>query len=265
MTHLQASVANPASLYVANAQFNLLWPSYSLPWNNFYSKPDPNPYYLSNELSNIEYRELSSPRVFDANAQAVGVASFPVNVATVIPVFGSTSAGQSTKSFQGVSYDISTKQSAPKYFYNYNGQLQNGSAIVPANASAWIVLGLNLSVPPTFSTTISTLYQSAGGATGCAGIPCTVGPNCLSGISGFINVAGAQINLNNPIPYLNSTTGCSFNQNVTQYYTILGSRLYLIVKATNATQAPANSLIYHINVTTVESTTATPYISSLFI
>jgi hypothetical protein len=48
-------------------QLNYLWPQYSLPWNNFIGRVQPNPYYLANQLRNITIRAIESPLIFDSH------------------------------------------------------------------------------------------------------------------------------------------------------------------------------------------------------
>lgn len=269
MTSLQASIANPIALSSAIANYNYLWPSYSLPWNNFFRKISPTPYYVANEISNIEYRELKSPLNFDANPQgyAFTPTSTTPDLGCILPTDGSTTVlANASKTFQGTSYDLKSQKAGLTYQYYYTGQivsLTNFTNVTqpttPPSTISWILLGLNLAVPPTFAVSIQTKYV-ASTINGCSGAPCQLGNSCRVALTGKITAiydnspVTYEEEIIKPTPYLNGSVGCSIASS-NSHYTIVGNRLYVLVNFTQQ-QQPINApdgLIYAITVRTVES------------
>lgn len=270
MTSIQASIANPIALSSAIANYNYLWPSYSLPWNNFFRKVSPTPYYVANEISNIEYRELKSPLIFDANPQAYAfnptTLPSPLDLGCILPTDGSTVLlASASKTFQGTSYDIKSRKAGLTYEYSYAGTIVsttnfNIPAQNPQASVNWVLLGLNLAVPPTFAVSIQTKY-AANTTNGCTGAPCTLGTTCAVALKGqidlFNNNAPIPITtayIFQPTPYLNSSVGCSLvTTPQVAHYTIVGNRLYLLVPLSNAFTTIPDTISYAVTVRTVES------------
>lgn len=243
--------ATPLAAYVANAQFNTLYPYNLLPWNTAPTTIQKNPYYLANELTNIEARQLKTPLIFDPNAQLVALNSpvIPTDLTPYFPISGSKDVfSQSSKTFQGTVYDSSTQTTGVKYQYSFNGVLANTSNFGASTIANWALIGLDFNVKPTIASTISVQYTPST-ALGCAGAPCILGKTCVVSLSGSISYGTQTAAITQPIPYLNSTTGCT--PTGSSFFTISGNRLYVLVQFAGNSQA-SNSATYNITVDVIE-------------
>ena len=246
--------ANPLAAYVANAQFNTLYPYNLLPWNTAPTRIQSNPYYLANELTNIEARQFKTPLIFDPNAQAVALNSpvIPTDLTPFFPTSGSLNVfSHSSKIFQGTVYDSSTQTTGNKYQYMYTGVLSNTTNFGATGTANWAMIGLDLKTPPTISSNISVQYTT-GTKNGCDGAPCTLGNTCYVSISGTVTYGTQTGAITQPIPYLNSTTGCP--PAGSSYFTINGKRIYILLKF-SANSPASNTLSYNITIDVIERLT----------
>lgn len=211
MVHLKNT---PVNAYALSTNYNYLWPSYSLPWNNFFRPLQSNPYYLQNELNNIEYREVTSPLTFKSNTQIDFADDLSPKSIALVSGFNGCDTNISTKVFVGPWFDVKTKINGVQYTYQYDGRFQytiddNGSL------DSGLVIGLNLAVPPTFA------YSNS--VTGCP-IDSTCSPFIVNSIYVTITIGDTTVTLANFKPaYDDVDDGNRF--------IILGNRIYLLLEA----------------------------------
>lgn len=99
--------------YVALSQFNYIYPFGSLPSNLFFRKPNPNPYWLSNELKNMKVASSKKPTVVDIDMTVDQSGDDTISITGNTKLFSS-----STKSLVGPYIDV-TRSSGAKMQYNY--------------------------------------------------------------------------------------------------------------------------------------------------
>lgn len=232
---------------VAAAQYNYLWPQYSLPWNNFFGRIRPNPFYLSNTLRNLAVREVQSPLTYDSNANATYV-----NGLTTVPTWSNFQRRTSkpivesaTKVFIGRYFDTSIQLNGLEYQYNMTG------THVPIPMQEWTAAGmlvLSINLANQSLTENLPVYVDTAVCDPCKGIVqtsslnrCQVGSsqNFFTTLTGVVTLNGVAVPLVNPLPYTDACHTCPtyFEGGSNSVYAILGNKLYLGVRIPAPTAA----------------------------
>ena len=137
-------------------QINYLWPQYSLPWNNFFGRIQPNPYYLQNQLRNITIGQIQSPISFRSRpvvATADGASVSGLTIPNWNEIDASRSVEQNSsasKVFVGPYVDISKDISGLEYQYDYTGNSLIRRA-ADTGKFVYLVLNLNNNDPATIN------------------------------------------------------------------------------------------------------------------
>lgn len=126
---------------------NYFYPNYVLPWNNFYTKVDANPWYLSNEQRNQTAREVKSPLVFDSNPSIIiqSTHEYPEpnwKHSLQLSPSGEIVFSRSEKVFAGKHVAAGAGVSF-KYLYQYMGEftcLEDHTR----DSEQWVIIQLNL-------------------------------------------------------------------------------------------------------------------------
>ena len=100
--------------YVALSQFNYIYPFGSLPSNLFFRKPNPNPYWLSNDLKNMKVASSKKPTTVDIDMTVDQSAGDTISLTGNTKLFSS-----STKSLVGPYIDVICSSGA-KMQYSYS-------------------------------------------------------------------------------------------------------------------------------------------------
>jgi len=267
-----ASIYNSA-LVLGDLQLNYLWPQYSLPWNNFNTRVQPNPFYLQNQLRNIAIAEVSSPHIFKSNpivdsADGVLQSGIPVpSWAEIIAAHSLEQTSTAQKVFVGPYVDISKNISGLEYQYDYAGKLIHTS---PNGLGNFVYLVLNLDNRNPSTVNFPAYVQPIPGTPVSA---CAVGDAVynFSTLTGSITAAsvnscasGTTICLDDALPIGTCAAACTYTAATTAFYYINGNRLYIAasnnINPTKCTGCSDVSLqTYHIKyavtVRVVETTT----------
>lgn len=237
--------------YVALSELNYIYPFNVLPSNNFFRRIRPNPYYLANELRNIEidlerkptkYQSSPSADVQDDVDHPKWSLSLGSNKATVI-------GDDSQKSLVGPYFDTVNNQAGVQYNYRFQAKLKMVCP-VEMREDRYVILGFNLlnkPVPSAFTNNMIK-YTKIGCSVPDAKCPCLPKEEVLNPcetiashpqgkftpvIEGQIRFFGKKreetfsVNLAGAVPHLECPE-CKPKEDV--YYVILGKRLYLAVR-----------------------------------
>lgn len=123
------SAFGTSALVIRDLQLNYLWPQYSLPWNNFFGRVQPNPFYLQNQLRNITIREVHSPLTFRslpviATGDGLGRDDLSVpNWVEIDPFHSTVQNSTAVKVFVGPYVDIRKDITGLEYQYDYTGNV----------------------------------------------------------------------------------------------------------------------------------------------
>ena len=217
------SAIGTTPLVVRELQLNYLWPQYSLPWNNFFGRVQPNPFYLQNQLRNITIREVQSPLSFTSRPVVDSGNGYIYSTITVpkwseINSFTSTEQTSSAlKVFVGPYVDVAKDIAGLEYQYDYTGQLIWTS---PSAVGNYVYLALNLNKLNPATINFPAYVQPANLMSTSADT-CFVGKDAgnYSTLSGFINIntngSGCtnsntiQLCLDNAVPFGPCSTSCS--------------------------------------------------------
>lgn len=221
--------------YVALSQVNNIYPSYTLPSNNFYDGVKKNPYYLANDLRNVEISTSLSPKHFHAKPTATFVppseldwsnASFDTSV--------TLSSDASKQILQGTTY-----------LYKWDSSLQ----LVPAAPSTqgYLLIGLNLDAAPydfvknvlkyTNNSVVESHCESSPVETSSPN-PCDPGNPYVPGLDGTITMMNGKtskvISVKHAVPLVPGQISCHHNgdddEDSPVQFAILGNRLYFAVE-----------------------------------
>lgn len=262
--------------YVALSELNYIYPWGTLPSNNFYRRIRPNPYYLANELRNIEIDLERKPTAYKALPSVGAQYTELPDWKAIGPNAATSILDNSQKILVGPYFDTVNNQAGVQYNYKMQGKL---SMICPVEIKdGFVLLALNLlnkPVPSTFTNNLVKYVKIGYPPAPNATCPCVPDPDVLNpcntissdpqgsftpAISGQVALFGnpndpsqqAIIDLQGAVPYLDCPT-CGLDNNV--YYAVLGKRLYLALnlKAINVEGFDEiQSAIYDINVSIVE-------------
>lgn len=222
---------------------NYVFPQYALPWNNFYTRIDEEPFYLRNDQRNQNARIARSPLVIDAKPELVLdlVPGLPDWTKTISPDgIGYLSTGTVLDSiarkifFGKLAFNGCL---GVDYQYTYDGRLA-GVNTTPCGDSTWIIFQLNLSQKPTGST-LAVVSVSGTGTTK------------YSTLIGSIVVGSTVIPIINPTPLgLDNTIPLPPGSNTV--YGLYGNRIFIGVLASNLPDQILN-VSYSFNFRVVES------------
>lgn len=139
------SAIGTTPLVVRELQLNYLWPQYSLPWNNFYGRVQPNPFYLQNQLRNITIREVQSPVNFRSmpivsSGDGVGRELTVPNWAEIKPRRSTEQTSTAVKVFVGPYADIAKDITGLEYQYDFLGKV----LLSEDDIDEFVYLSLNL-------------------------------------------------------------------------------------------------------------------------
>lgn len=257
--------------YVALSELNYIYPFNVLPSNNFFRRIRPNPYYLANELRNIEIDLERKPTAYKA-LPSVGVQYAPLpdwqkigpNAATAI-------IDESAKIAVGPYFDTVNNQAGVQFNYTIKGKLK---MICPVKvADGFVLLALNLLNKPVPSVFTNNLVKYV--KIGCPPVPnltcpCIPEEDTLNpcetiasdpegkytpAITGTVTLFGKNlgetipVNLEGAVPYVDCPT-CGTDKDV--YYAVLGKRLYLGLRLPVGTEWDIESAMYNVNVSIIE-------------
>jgi len=204
----------------AYLNWNYLYPQYSLPWNNFFRNIQSNPFYLQNELNNVEAREIVSPLVFDANSSIAWVptgtlgALLPPLSVLQAPIKSISST--SSKTFVGRYINLKDSINGLEYQYVYNMTASIASPVVldSTHTSGVLVIGLNLASGANnlVKNDIVVITDGSGGV--------------VTTVQGSITIGDATFSFSNAVPWILTNTPFSKDE---VYYYINGNRIYLAV------------------------------------
>lgn len=205
---------------------NYVFPQYALPWNNFYTSIDAEPFYTRNEQRNQNVRIAKSPLVVKSEAQLIlQLGALPSWAASV----ASTPSGValdtiSTKNLNGKLY--SKDCSGIDFQYLNSGKIVSITGPTPTPASYWAVLQFNL-VNANPKNNLSVVVVSN---------PNAPGSSLYSSLTGSITINGTTVNLTNPIPYgvgATSDPSAAIASGASNtLYTLYGNRIFLAIKTT---------------------------------
>jgi hypothetical protein len=223
---------------------NYVFPQYALPWNNFFTRIDEEPFYLRNEQRNTNARLARSPLVIDAKPELV------LDIAPGLPDWAASVSpdGMSYISTGTILESVARKIFFGKlafngclgvdYQYSYEGSLA-GVNTRPAGSSAWILFQLNLSQKPTGSS-LAVVSVSGTGTTK------------YSTLIGRVVVGGTVIPVTNPTP-LGPDNTIPLPPGSNTVYGLYGNRIFIGVLANDLPESSATAVSYSFSFRVVES------------
>lgn len=231
---------------IRNDQLNYLWPQYSLPWNNFFGRIRPNPWYLSNELRNLAIRAEASPLVFDSQtgvnyksgATLPDWSTFDASASKIIN-------NQSTRSVVATHTD-NMGAKAVEYQYDISSSVvfTQSTSIQPTGL---LTLSINLAKKDGQATN-TVAYTNTSGATPNA---CQVGTTYFNSLTGSVSVGGKTYSLANALPY-DSCQSCPNAPASSVLYSIQGNRLFVSVPVSNSPATSAGVVVVNADLRVIE-------------
>jgi hypothetical protein len=203
---------------------NYVFPQYALPWNNFYTNIDAEPYYTRNDQRNQNARIAKSPLSYNPQANLVlQTGTLPNWVASLSQSTGSVIDTNATKSLLGKIF--TTNCVGLDYQYIQNTKFVNVNS---QSANNWIIIQFNLVNQTRSNLSVVTVSS---------------GSSVYSSLSGTISINNTTISLFNPIPYgPNSTTDPSpaiIAGTSNTLYGLYGNRIFIAVYSTSAVPSQA--------------------------
>jgi hypothetical protein len=251
---------------VAASELNYLWPQYSLPWNNFFGRIRPNPWYLSNQLRNVAIREVHSPLTYDSKVNTTFLPTIPAAIPTWTDYTIRTSkpiSETATKIFVGRYFDTNVNINGFEYQYNLTGSQVLILDNVTWSDTGLVILSANLA--NSSLTENLPVYVDTAVCNPCKGINqtsslnrCDVGStqNFFNTLTGLVTVDGFPVPLINPLPYTDACHACptaSYFKNSNAVYSILGNKLYLaVVIPKPVASTPLRTIGYTLSLRVVE-------------
>jgi len=254
--------------YVALSELNYIYPFNVLPSNNFFRRIRPNPYYLANELRNIEIDLERKPTSYKSSP-SVGVqydSSHPV-WAKIGANAADSIIDDSQKILVGPYFDTVNNQAGVQYNYEIRGKLQMKCPV--AIAEGHLLLAFNLLNKPVPSVFTNNLVKYV--KIGCPPAPNPICP-CVPeedildpcktvktdgkhtpAIAGDVTIFNKDssekitIDLAGAVPHLECPK-CDGDV----YYAVIGKRLFLGLKLPVGTEWDIDSAIYNFGVSIVE-------------
>lgn len=221
---------------------NYVFPQYALPWNNFYTNIDSEPFYTRNIQRNQNARIAKTPEAIDSNPeiQLLPARLFPDFKASALePTQGTILDVSATKTLLGQL--ISKECNGIQYQYAYSGKFVGVNPRNPCadleeifRHSKWVVFHLNLK-NKLISNKQSVVVVTQDPTNPC---DCCDRPKLFSTLSGSITIDDIDtIFIKNPIPIpptdgvLDSKAKLVIeSEKSNTLYTLFGNRLFLAIK-----------------------------------
>jgi len=216
-----------------------VWPQYSLPQNQFFTRIQEEPYYLSNTLRNQNARLIASPLSFDANTQLFLAPVSGSTCPVLPPTSSATGTGSSEYSHKNFTTKVPPTVDTPFYSliytYNYVGTI----SCLSINSSQWLIFQFNLA--RTTNNSIQSVVVS--GDSDCS----------VSNVSGSIVLGGLSpaIYITNPI----NSDNCPVSGNSNTIYKVYGNLIMIAVEFVppSTLDQTITSLNYNITVSVSET------------
>lgn len=227
---------------------NYVFPQYALPWNNFYTNIDAEPFYQRNEERNQNARLARSPLVVTANPHLVIKNSDSIVDwrQTIDPRggdylnTGSVVDSIAQKMFLGKL--VSNGCVGFDYQYIYNGRFA-GANLSNTQDNSWVILQFNLTQLPR-SSNASVVVVSSNGPN----------PSAYSTLNGFIIINDErQVNIKMPLPlgidtsdFAKVVESCDCNSSNT-VYGLYGNRIFIAIKVDDLGDDSSADISYNIS------------------
>ena len=142
--------------YVALSELNYIYPWGTLPSNNFFRRIRPNPYYLANELKNIEIELERKPTAYKASpAVHVETDVTKPDHAKAKASIGDAILDDAQKILVGPYFDTVNNQAGVQFNYELRGKLQMKAPVPISEGYATFSFNLlNKPVPSAFTTNL---------------------------------------------------------------------------------------------------------------
>lgn len=252
--------------YVALSELNYIYPFGVLPSNNFFRRIRPNPFYLANELRNIDIDLERKPTTYDTHPTvAVQYDKTLPEWDKMGPSAGVTILSAGTKTLVGPYFDTINNQAGVQYDYTLNGKLKMMNPVKIADG--YVLLAFNLQnkpVPSVFTTNLVKYVRTEmpmpehhGEATldPCKTMKSDPEGDFTPAIRGRVTFNGKLpaeqlvVSLNDAVPYVDCAH-CGEGRDV--YYAILGKRIYFAIKLPIGTLWDVDSANYTIQLGIIE-------------
>ena len=240
---------------------NYIFPQYALPWNNFYTRIDEEPYYLRNEqrnqnavLARVPISVNAQPNLILTNGDVLPLWSKTVNISPFDSSISDTGSIIDTSATKTLLGKIFYKEKFGfDYQYVYNGLF---AGVNPLSSDCeFVVLQFNLlNISPKNKQALLVVSQPPN--------PCDDScdaPVVYSTLSGSITINQSKVvNILNPIP-LGLTPDPKIQALIDQgtsntVYTLFGNRIFIAIK-TDALSTPNSTVGYDIKFRIVETPT----------
>lgn len=214
-----------------------VWPQYTLPQNQFFTRVQEDPYYVSNTLRNQNARLIASPLSFDANTQLYVVpftgSSCPVLPPTTSPT-GTELAEISLKSY---SSKVPPTVDSPYYSLIYTYQYKGTISCLSISTPQWLIFQFNLA--RTTNNSLQSVVVSGDS-------DCTV-----SSVSGYITLGGIapSIYITNPI----NSDSCPTTGTSNTIYKVNGNLIMIAIQYPATTSSVITTLDHNISVSISET------------
>ena len=223
---------------------NYVFPQYALPWNNFYTNIDAEPFYVRNEQRNQNARIFRTPLVVASKPEIfiVNAALPDWKATTYLDSEGVVVDSSATKSFVGKL--LSDAYAGPEFQYDFSGKFAGVSCL----SGNWVILHLNLA---------NTLQSNKQSVVVVRKHEDERIKKIYSTLNGFITIDDNTIVIQNPIPYINEGNALEVLQacNGNTLYGIYGNRLFLAIH-TNTSCDFSGNVTYAISARIVETVAA---------
>lgn len=222
--------------YVAASRVNYIYPSYTLPSNNFYGGIKP-PYYLANDLRNLEISSSRSSKHFDAKPTATFV--------TPSQLDWSNASFDTSVTISSDAAKLLNYHTEGHYHYKWDASVQ---LVPPApSTQGYVLIGLNLDAAPNdFVKNVLEYVNNSVVVSECAPHesssatlnPCDPGNPFVPKLDGTITMMKGKstkvITVKNAVPLVPGQISCQHDgdddEDLPVQFAILGNRLYLAVE-----------------------------------
>lgn len=225
--------------YVAASRVNYIYPSYTLPSNNFYGGIKP-PYYLANNLRNLEISTSLSSKHFHAKPTATFVPPSQLDWSNASFDTSVTLSSDASKLLTSKGTDTNSH-----YHYKWDASVQ---LVSPApSTQGYVLIGLNLDAAANnFVKNLLEYVNNSVVVSECsphessspALNPCDPGNPFVPKLDGTITMMKGKstkvINVKNAVPLVPGQISCQHDgdddEDSPVQFAILGNRLYLAVE-----------------------------------
>lgn len=204
---------------------NYVFPQYALPWNNFFARIDPLPYYARNDERNINARLFKTPLVVASKPNLVlQITTLPdwVGSLSTAASTGSSADQNSTKSYLGTI--VNSNCTGTDYQYANTGLVVGAGPQGELGSKVWVILQFNLqNQNPKSNLSVVIVSDNA-----------TPTPNLYSSVNGYITVNGIPIKIKNAIPWgpgaTTDPTAAIISGSSNTLYGLYGNRFFIAVQ-----------------------------------